>query len=268
MMLTLLVVWTTKEMADTAIAPSTSKSFVRSNAKTRLVLSWIVWMPASCWISYLLSLAADPSDSTLLSEASGMVCFALGFAMLAYLAGINSVRGLMVRTSRANQSRAVTTGQSLSIWMPFLVLALNAFLRTSISDLNTLAAKDPSKRDEVLNSSKETSRISFCVGCDDSGGSHLMDSVPTPSTWQLCRTVYNRLSVAVYSLWSIRRMIIEGSLTTPILTKLLYVVQRGTKANNRAERIQLDGCVNHVCSLLKVPNNPQGEESRHRLGFR
>eukprot|EP00971_Amphidinium_carterae_P322525 6410038-Amphidinium_carterae.1 len=42
---------------------------------------------------------------------------------------------------------------------------------------------------------------------------------------------------------------------TPVLTKLLYVVQRGTKVNNRQERVQVDGCINHVCGLLKLPVN-------------
>eukprot|EP00971_Amphidinium_carterae_P111642 2211008-Amphidinium_carterae.1 len=52
-------------------------------------------------------------------------------------------------------------------------------------------------------------------------------------------------------------MILDGSLTTPVLCKLAFVVQQASKANSRVERQYLDSCLNHVAGLLKMQVNQQ-----------
>eukprot|EP00971_Amphidinium_carterae_P262404 5205019-Amphidinium_carterae.1 len=95
-------------------------------------------------------------------------------------------------------------------------------------------------------------------------------SIQTAIGGMPCTLLPNEMQIAGFvsystdSLWSIRQMVVDGSLTTPMLTKLLYVVQKGTKTNSKSDRSTLDSCVNHVCNQLKVPNTQQGKN--HVIG--
>eukprot|EP00971_Amphidinium_carterae_P166917 3307901-Amphidinium_carterae.1 len=59
------------------------------------------------------------------------------------------------------------------------------------------------------------------------------------------------------SLWTVRDMVLHGVLTTPQLSKLIYVCQIASKTNSSAERRTLDADINHVVNTLKLTSSPQ-----------
>eukprot|EP00971_Amphidinium_carterae_P282761 5613593-Amphidinium_carterae.1 len=148
-----LCVWTISELGDMGVSTNAMLAFERANSKTRMVLCWAFWLPLACWTSSLVNLAINPTSSSVLSEEIGVLAFAGFYILLGYMASINAVRGLVVRTSKANLSRVLSTGQTVSIWLPTITLISNAYIRMMVAELEIAASKDPSNRDSIINAS-------------------------------------------------------------------------------------------------------------------
>eukprot|EP00971_Amphidinium_carterae_P027812 548377-Amphidinium_carterae.1 len=167
---------------------------------------------------------------------------------------------------------------------------MNALLRASVADVCAQVDRDTSKREEILNGSnlgvivKRSSEASLAIGLATVVALVVCDAQRIYTTYlaivaqsiqaSLGGVPFNFLpeeslivdfvSYQADSLWSIRQMVVDGSLTTPLLAKLLYVVQKGTKTSSRTDRVSLDNCIGHVCNVLKVPSTQQGKN--HILG--
>eukprot|EP00971_Amphidinium_carterae_P305449 6069903-Amphidinium_carterae.1 len=242
-----------------------------------MIASWLIWLPSCCWISSLLELATVPSSKDLLAEKTGILSFFAGFLILSHLAGLNAVRGLLLRTSRASQGRAFSAAQTMCIWAPFLTLMLNSYLRVSVADVFEQVDKDSSKRAEILNASnygtivRRPVEAALGVGLVTIIALVMCDVQRIYSTYLaiVAQSIQSALGGVPFtfnaqeslivdfvcyqadSLWSIRQLVVDGALTTPQLSKLLYVVQKATKTSSRQDRISLDNCLGHVANVLK-----------------